>query len=213
MIATIAFTFNGLTGTAQPPVSTIPSPSLGTLVTKMVLIIGVLALVAWYLRKRSGMSRTATSSSRHPIRKIVSPRASQASLRVLTRQTLGKGACLAVVEWEGRQILVGITGAGISFYQAPSADVPEGTSNGDQMIPPHLLADLDLMRSGITTSTSASTRTGVRSPDVTTGPRLQRTKNQRALIRYAPPEFSTSSEPEPTRPTFFGAIRELTVRR
>src|SRR5487761_2292645 len=116
---------NSVVGTSSKTgIATMAEPSIGALLIKMVLILGVLALVAWYLRHRGngpGLLRPFASGSRA---KSPSPSPTRSALRILSRQPLGKGAYLAVVSWEDHEVLVGVSNTGIAFYRETDANIP-----------------------------------------------------------------------------------------
>jgi len=94
---------------------TATDPSIGASLMKMVLGLGgvivsilVVSKVLQYLRKGTAPRRAATGG-----------------LEVLSRQSLGKGLQLAVVRFNGREVLVGIAGQQISFHE-PTAATLEG---------------------------------------------------------------------------------------
>ena len=108
--------FDAITRAATVHPSTIPDPSIGGSLIKMIVAITVLGACAWIIKRRA-TGRTVGPSIRRPGSGSARPRS---GLRVIGRQALGKGAYLAIVEWEGREVLVGITNAGISFYEEPN---------------------------------------------------------------------------------------------
>lgn len=98
-------------------VSTLPDPSIGGSLMKMVVAIVVLGACALIIKRRAAGRNLGQSF----FRPNTASTKTRTGLRVISRQALGKGACLAVVEWEGREVLVGITNAGISFYEEQTA--------------------------------------------------------------------------------------------
>lgn len=118
----------GLLATAQSG-SPIPDPSLGGMLVKMLLIVGVLALIAVFLRRRSGgggmgnrqglLSRLLTKPGG------ASAQVARPGLRIVSKQQLTKGACLAIAEFDGRRVLVGVTSAGVTFYREGDEKQPD----------------------------------------------------------------------------------------
>ena len=94
----------------------------------MAIAIAVLALCAFVIKRRAAGRFGAGSL----LRPRASARMPRTGLRVISRQALGKGAWLAIVEWEGREVLVGITNAGISFYDADgTGSLPRSQESAD----------------------------------------------------------------------------------
>ncbi len=81
---------------AQTTPLTAPSPMSGRALLAMLLVIGLLALAAWVLRRGTGLAR------------------SRSSLSVETAVSLGERRSLVIVEVENRRLLLGLTPSQIS---------------------------------------------------------------------------------------------------
>ncbi|HWD24089.1 MAG TPA: flagellar biosynthetic protein FliO, partial [Acidimicrobiales bacterium] len=93
------------------------TPSVGGTLTKAVLFVLALALIALYMRRRAAGGKGKGKSLLG-----FGAGGGMADLRVISRQPVGKGVAIAVVEWNGRKVLAGITPTSVSFYQ------PDGTA-------------------------------------------------------------------------------------
>lgn len=105
----------GLLATAH---SLANEPSIGSSLLKMVLGLGavigsilVITKVLQHMKGGGGQRRGASSP-----------------LEVLSRQSLGKGLQLAVVRFNGREVLVGIAGQQISFHEPAVAGLEDDLS-------------------------------------------------------------------------------------
>jgi flagellar biogenesis protein FliO len=188
--------------THKSAVTTMATPPLGALVAKMVLIVGVLALVAWYMRRRNAAGRAPRNANSPRLRRLATPGV-RPQLNILSRQSLGKGSCLAVVDWEGRQVLVGITPAGISFYNDANESLLEtslrsnamglGDGAGFSLAP----AESDFAANNERIPVSAQDRQLVGA--------LASSSDSSAM--------ATGESAGSSRPTFLEALRDLSVRR
>lgn len=199
----------------SPGVSTMAEPSIGALLIKMVLILGVLAAIAWYMRRRAGGSGAPFALSKTTRAKRPSTTSMRSTLRVVSKQTLGKGAYLAVVDWDGHEVLVGITNAGITFYRGDSiVDSLDGGINAS-------IASAAATATR-TASTSASTAdqdefasiqgsfsAGTFAARIAGAPEMKTSSSEIARRRIS----RSSSNAGSPRPTLLEAMRDLTVRR
>ena len=203
MHASVLSEISAVGSTAKTSLATMAEPSIGALLIKMVLILGALALVAWYLRHRGsgpGLLRPFAKRARTN-RPIASP--PRSGLRIVSRQTLGKGAYLAVVDWEERRVLVGVTNTGISFYQTADSESAGALDAGTTS--PHSIAVAHAAMSQVTVG---APNVGI-PPRSSTGAIAKLPKQ--ALI--ATPAMTYDEGDFVTRPSFLKAVRDLTVRR
>jgi len=111
-----------------------PDVSVGHLLAQMVLWLGVIVVALWGLsklaRRSKGMGRRTTKTAK-------ASGAASGRLVVVSRQPVGKGQWIAVVEAEGQRFVVGITGAGFTPLgelrgDALRGDAPRGDTPRDE---------------------------------------------------------------------------------
>ncbi len=124
---------------AAQRVALAPDVSVGHLLMQMVLWLGVIVVALWGLsklaRRSKGMGRRTTRTA-----KVSGTQPS--TLTVVSRQPVGKGQWIAVVEAGAQRFVVGITGAGftplgelrggLSRGDAPPDDAPRGDAHRDE---------------------------------------------------------------------------------
>jgi len=99
---------------AASHVAATPDISIGHLLVQMVVAMGIIVGGIWGLSKLVGRSRAAGRSAGRKAGTFLRPRAADHGLTVLSRQPLGKGKCLAVVQVGTQQFLVGIADSGLT---------------------------------------------------------------------------------------------------
>ena len=96
-----------LLAVSHASIATSADPSIGASLMHMVLglvaVVGSILLVSRILRAVRGSGRSRVRGT--------------GELEVISRQSLGKGVQVAVVRFGGREVLVGIAGQHISFYE------------------------------------------------------------------------------------------------
>lgn len=109
---------------AQHGTSMAPDISVGHLLMQMVLWLGVIVGALF------GLSKLAQRSKGGAGRRMGSaPRARSDQLTVVSRQSVGKGQWIAVVEAEGQRFLVGISSAGFTPLGELRADGPDDSDS------------------------------------------------------------------------------------
>ncbi len=93
---------------AQHGVAMAPDVSVGHVLAQMVLWLGVIVVALF------GLSRLARRSKGAGRRAPKAPSTKSGRLTVVSRQPVGKGQWIAVVEAEGQRFVVGISGAGFT---------------------------------------------------------------------------------------------------
>lgn len=96
------------------------------LTLRVLLSLAVVLGLLWWLARR-------TAGARAKVR--------QASVTVVGRQSLGKHSGVAVVEVEGRRLLLGVTEQGVSLLTELEAPVPQASADRTE-IDPAALAEL-----------------------------------------------------------------------
>jgi flagellar biogenesis protein FliO len=102
----MAFAASGVLG-ATGKVTTVPDVSVSHLLGHTVLALVVIVGGIWLVQKL--WSRNRARGSRRPGK-------ATSGLTVVSRHSLGKDQHLAVIRWGGREVLVGISGSTISFF-------------------------------------------------------------------------------------------------
>lgn len=123
-----------------------PSVSVGHLLVQMVVALVIVVGGIWLLSKILKMAKLSTRPGR---------RGSQQALRVLSRQPIGKGTSVAVVEVEGQRFLVGISGSSITPLGELHGDTVTG---GEEPSPDPSTRNLDLGSLKAALSSSGSPR-------------------------------------------------------
>jgi flagellar biogenesis protein FliO len=95
-----------------------PDVSVGHLLVQMVLWLGVIVAALFAL---SRLARRSRGSARRAPR---TPGAKRSRVAVVSRQPVGKGQWIAVVEAEGHRFVVGISGAGFTPLGELRGDAP-----------------------------------------------------------------------------------------
>lgn len=104
----------GLDLVAASGVNAAPDISVGHLLLQMVVALAVVAGGIWGFGKLVGRSRTAGRRAGRKAGGLLRSRTQDQGLTILSRQPLGKGKCLAVVQVGAQQFLVGIADSGLT---------------------------------------------------------------------------------------------------
>lgn len=111
--------------------TTVPDVSVGHALLQMVLALAVIVVGIWGLSKVLARLRSPKSPRTGANRRVAAN-----GLTVLSRQALGKDLSIATVRWNGREVLVGISGSTITFLNdAPASNdvrVEEPASNAPE---------------------------------------------------------------------------------
>lgn len=198
---------------AASKLTTSSDVSIGHLLLQMVVAMLIIVGGIWAFGKLVGRSRAA---GRHAGRKaggFLRQRAEAQGLTILSRQPLGKGKCLAVVQVGAQQFLVGIADSGLTpLGELHTGDVaaPAAATAGDWV-------DVPATTGGALGAADLSTidlrALGVRSLDLAAFGAVAGGSAPGALGAAA--HGAAASTPPATRSlrTWVDSLREATVRR
>jgi flagellar biogenesis protein FliO len=139
---------------AAAKVATIPDVSVGHLLGHTVLALVVIVGGIWGVQKV--WSRSKRRGANRPGR-------THSGLTVVSRHSLGKDQHLAVVRWGEREVLVGISGSTISFFDdGLGTPLPQG--GAEPANAPDAIATRSPRSAGLPTAVHAVTDQGVGGP-------------------------------------------------
>ncbi|MDA8034659.1 MAG: flagellar biosynthetic protein FliO [Actinomycetota bacterium] len=101
---------------ATAALKTVPDVSVGHALLQMVLALAVIVGSIVVLTKVLARIRGGA--------KVSNKRQATGGLSIVSRQSLGKDLSIATVKWNGREVLVGISGSTITFLNDARADEP-----------------------------------------------------------------------------------------
>ncbi|MCV2392775.1 flagellar biosynthetic protein FliO [Actinotalea sp. M2MS4P-6] len=149
---------------------------------RVLLSLAVVLGLLWWIARRTAGSRARTR---------------QASVTVVGRQSLGRRSGVAVVEVEGRRLLLGVTEQGVSLLTELAAPDPEPTADRTE-IDPAELADLV----GLDTDALADVAVAAPARAAATRPTPVRSTAARpTTVRSTPTPPSTPAARTPAVPT------------
>jgi flagellar biogenesis protein FliO len=116
---------------AASHVAATPDISIGHVLVQMVVAMGIIVGGIWGLSKLVGRSRAAGRSAGRKAGTFLRQRGADHGLTILSRQPLGKGKCLAVVQVGTQQFLVGIADSGLTpLGELHTAGEAQGDASG-----------------------------------------------------------------------------------